>query len=138
MSNPVWTQRTWYRGGGDSPFINRRVYKYHFEDQWFHFLTRYKHEIRLPFNTADIATNGDAHGHLRVLADPDFTVKGRNVMEWARQSISQGKVDFQFVVDRSIGGEDSGRGSSFLDPDLILIARFSDPGTAALFKLAFG
>lgn len=93
----------------------------------------------MPFETIETATNGDAHGHLRVLEDPDFTVKGRNVMEWARQSISKGKADFQFVVDRSIGGEADGRRKgSFLDPDFTLIARFSDPGTAALFKLAFG
>ena len=137
MSNPVWTQRTWYRGGGDSPFVNRRVYKYHFEDQWFHFITRYKHEIRLPFNTVETATQGDTHGHLRVLADPDFTVKDRNVMEWARQSISKGKVDFKFVIDASLD-RDIGQGHSFVVPDLVLIARFSDPGTAALFKLAFG
>ncbi len=133
--NPAWSEKTWWRGGGDIPSVNKRYYQYHFEDQWFRWINRYKAEFSLPFDTIHLNTNGDANGHKMVLEKPDFMVRGINVMEWAKESISAGKADFLFEVD---AGDVWALAKKQEPLTCNLRARFTDKSLAMLFKLTFG
>lgn len=133
MSNPIWTQETKYipEDPRNKPLqVDCRIYNYHFESEWFHWITRYRHEVRLRFFTEEIHTNGDSGGHRRVLENPDFTINDMNVVEWIKESITTGKADFTFYVSRL----HANRWTSQLE----LVAKFSDKRQAMMFKLAFG
>lgn len=128
-----WSEKTWYAGGGDTMHQDKRYYRYRFSNEpWYMVFKPYQVSMTLPFETSELNTNGDSMGHQSVLVNPDFKVRNMNVMDWARDTIKNGRVDFLFEIDAG-------------DPFVInqktkcnLKARFSDKGIASLFKLTFG
>ena len=151
----TWTNKTWYtnavtRGAGGwtlnqdnhkarawlsmertGIWADQRVYHYAFQGHWTDYFSRLSYQFRIPFHTIEESTNGDSQGHWRVLADPDFTINEINVVEWARQAITRGRADLKFIVHRPSG-------FSMETATLELIAQFSDPRMATLFKLQLG
>jgi hypothetical protein len=131
----MWNEETFYRGGGDVPYQDRRVYRYRFKDKWTRVFTPYRVELNLPFSTIELNTRGCILGHNAVLKNPDFCIRGSNVMEWVRSMTITGKVEFTFIVDAGDPFDDVLRK---LPPKCVLRAKFSNKGLASLFKLTFG
>lgn len=126
-----WTEVTTFNINRGHPYqVGIRRYIYSFAPRWWDRLRPFKETFVLPFHTNDDNVNGDAFGHYRLLTDPDFTVRGNNVVEWARNAISSGRVHLRFEVSYDLM---SGR-----EPITMLTARFSDRKMAVMFKLMFG
>jgi len=130
-----WKNRTRYISGGDGSLDSIRIYNYHFKDSFWGQLLPYRANITLPFDTRPGSfngwnTNGDARGHLLELEEAPFCIKGHNVMEWARETITTGEANFEFRIE-----------DTFIkiprDNILTMTARFRDKGMAAMFKMAF-
>ncbi len=132
-----WTQKTFHRGGGDIPYRDERYYVYAFRDKWWRRLEPYRATVKVPFLTVEYGTLADYQAHHNVLCRPDFHLNGINIMEWAKETITQGNVHFSFLVDAGDPFEEaiSGRNSKV---EFRLTARFSDRRMAILFKLTFG
>lgn len=136
----TWKQKTWYRGGGDMVHQNRRLYRYSFSEKLTSPLCLKRTKLVLPFETKEVNTNGDAFGHFAVLQNPDFHIRGNNVMEWAKDTISKGWAEFVFEIN---GGSPFEAAEQRLRNNIDITqfrlqARFSDRGIASLFKLTFG
>lgn len=127
-----WTEETdWQDSQGKTMRPPaRRWYRYYFQERWWHRYTRYQVVMESPFHTIETSVNGDSNGHRAVLADPDFTIKDREVVPWMRQYVKTGKACFEFNVSYELM---SGQQST-----MMMTARFSDKKTALLFKLSFG
>ena len=110
--------------------IGIRTYFYEFREKWWHRFVPWRASFSRPFDTIETAVNGDLFGHMAVLANPDFEINNRNVMEWARSCISKGRARLCFTVTYELM---SGRESLML-----LDAQFSDRKMGMLFKLTFG
>jgi hypothetical protein len=133
MSNPIWKQDTRYLFPDPRKptfDLDCRIYQYRFASEWYHWATRCKYEIHVPFNTIETNTNGDSQGHRRVLEDPDFSVRDTNIMEWVKSCFTTGKADYTFYISRMT----SDQWISHLE----LVARFSDRRQAIIFKMMFG
>lgn len=129
----TWRAKTFHRGGGDTPLDSVRHYLYWFAQDWKSWFRRSRYKFEIPFDSIEKATRGDENGHKAALVDHPFFIKGLDVMEWAQTCVTRGFATFDFIVDGSIEeiwGKD--------EPSMILRAKFSDKGVAALFKLTFG
>ena len=131
----MWKEKTYWRGGGDIPHKDERYYVYSFSEKWWDKLLPYRVKFRKEFTTREVNTNGCSMGHRVVLEDPDFLVNGMNVVEWARNVVSRGRVELVFLIDK---GDPYHNPDRFGPPKLFLTAKFSDKGLASLFKLTFG
>jgi hypothetical protein len=63
----------------------------------------------------------------------EFYIKDRNVLEWFDDMATRGASVIEFEIDSSAAIVIGGR-----PPEKSVVARFSDPGLASMFKLAFG
>jgi hypothetical protein len=71
--------------------------------------------------------------HAVLMNSREFYIKDRNVLDWFDEMATRGASCIEFEVDSSVHhvmGNRSAKRS--------IVARFSDPGLATMFKLAFG
>lgn len=127
-----WTEKTAWYGGGDNPFDSRRIYKYRFRDNPLRFFLPHAVHFRMPFDLDPQDTDNQEDWHQRVLAEAPFCIRGRNVMNWARECITEHQALFYFEIDSGI--------RELLGKENIctLTAKFGSRGAAAMFKLTFG
>jgi hypothetical protein len=135
--------RTWHWGGGDNPLRSIRYYRFSYDDHsfWTRF-TRRSHKVELDcdfeirckvFKGKDETRKEEQVRHMVLANSREFYIKDRNVLDWFDDMATRGASVIEFEIDSSVAYVIGGR-----PPKKSVTARFSDPGLATMFKLAFG
>ena len=140
--NMIKRARTWHWGGGDNPLRSIRYYRFSYDEGFLSQFIRRPHKIEL---NCDFVIGCDAPElaistwrqaqtrHVELMNSREFYIKDRNVLDWFDGMAKSGASLIQFEIDSSahhvIGGRPAKKS---------IVARFSDPGLATMFKLAFG
>lgn len=134
--------RTWHVGGGDNPLTNIRYYRFSYDKSIWNYFTRRPYavelncdfELRCAVPHVKQATWKDTQKrHIEMMSSREFYIKDRNVLEWFDEMATRGASVIEFEIDSSVAYVIGGR-----PPKKSISARFSDPGLATMFKLAFG
>lgn len=134
--------RTWHFGGGDNPLRSIRYYRFSYDESiWDRFARRsHKVELNCDFEIrfdlpvcSDETRKQEQVRHMALANSREFYIKDRNVLEWFDDMATRGASVIEFAVDSSVAYVIRGQ-----PPRKSVTARFSDPGLATMFKLAFG
>lgn len=138
-----WKMNTWKMGGGDSPGTSVRFYRYCYDENFWLRLMRREYRFKMPFESrADFSSIKEGsideykqrkEAHLRALHEHPFYINGTNLISWLEAVGLRGSIVVEFAVDTSLEVLLSADG-----PHTEVEVRLSDPGLAAMFKLAFG
>jgi hypothetical protein len=123
-----WHKRSTRYGGGDHPLDNIKKFKYSFRSDPWHLVMPYKVKFVIPF---DITSEWHPDDSTGILERAPFEIQGTNVMEWARNCITQDQAYFEFKVDLGLNYFLTNKRTTQLT------AKFGNRAHAALFKLAF-
>lgn len=115
-------------GGGDRPLDNIKRFRYRFREKARYMLIPYEVKFVVPFDITSEWHPDDTRG---ILERAPFEINGHNVIEWARNCITQNQASFEFKVDLGL--------NYFLTKKrhTQLTAKFGSKAHAAMFKLAF-
>jgi hypothetical protein len=124
----MWNMSSTRRGGGDHPLDNILRFKYRFRSSPKYLLAPYRVKFVIPF---DVTTEWHPEGTSGILQRAPFAIRDRNIMEWARECITENQASFEFKVDLGLNFYFTKKRQTELT------AKFGDPKHATMFKLSF-
>lgn len=138
----IKSARTWHWGGGDNPLRSIRYYRFGWDEGFWGKWKRRPHLVELDCGfdiqydvpkIKEATPRQSQDRHVKIMNSREFYVKDRNVLEWFDDMVQSGSAVIEFEIDSSAHNVIGGR-----PPVRRVAARFTDPGMAAMFKLAFG